>query len=64
MMHQHTDTTQQYIHGLLKILSTQNENEEYWFPTPEDSRNPTKHTAIHKLELLNPQENEESRKNS
>ena len=72
MMHQDTDTMDQYIHELLKVPSTQNEQEEYWFPTPENPGDPTKHTPIQqriynelielqKLEKLNPQDNEESR---
>ena len=72
MMHQDTDTMDQYIHELLKVPSTQNEQEEYWFPTPENPGDPTKHTPIQqriynelielqKLEKLNPQANEESR---
>ena len=72
-MIQHKDTTEIYINKLLKVPSQNPEQESYWFPTPEESGDPTTYTPIQQriynelLELrereqLNPQDNEESRK--
>ena len=61
------------MNELLKVLPQNPDQESYWFPTPEDPRDPTSHTPIQQriynelleleeLEKLNPQENETSRK--
>ena len=72
MMHQDTETMDQYIHEPLRVPSTQDEQEQFWFPTPQNPGDPAKHTPIQqriynelielqKLEKLNSQTNEESR---
>ena len=35
-----------YIESLLKTSKTNEVNENYWFPTPQNSGNETEHTAI------------------
>ena len=72
-MIQHEDTSEYYLNELLKVPPQNQEQETYWFPTPEEPGDPTKHTPIQqrindkllelqRLEKLNPQDDEESRK--
>ena len=72
-MMQHDDTSEIYLHELLKVPPHNQEQETYWFPTPEEPGDPTTYTPIQqriydellelqRLEKLNPQDNEESRK--
>ena len=53
--------------SLNKSAKTEEEKENYWFPTPEDPGDLHLHTPIHthslqELENLNPQDDPESRK--
>ena len=72
-MMQHDDTSEIYLHELLKVPPQNQEQETYWFPTPEEPGDPTTYTPIQqriydellelqRLEKLNPKDNEESRK--
>ena len=72
-MIQHEDTSEIYLKELLKVPPQNQEQETYWFPTPEEPGDPTTYTPIQqriydellelqRLEKLNPQDNEESRK--
>ena len=67
------DAAIQYVHALLQIPKSIDTNETYWFPTPEEPGGEAQHTpiqkrllqeiiALQKLEQLNPQNNQESRK--
>ena len=67
----HVDTSEIYLNELLKVPSQNQEQETYWFPTPEEPGDPTTYTAIkqriydellelRRLEKLNPQDDEES----
>ena len=71
-MIQHEETTEVYINELLKVPQQNPEQETYWFPTPEESGDPTTYTPIQQriynellelkeLEKLNPHDNETSR---
>ena len=71
-MMQHDDTSEIYLHELLKVPPQNQEQETYWFPTPEEPGDPTTYTQFQqrvndellefqRLEKLNPQDNEESR---
>ena len=73
-MKQHEDTTEIYINEHLKVPSQnpEQEQESYWYPTPEDPGDPTTYTPIQQriytdllelkqLEKLNPQDNEASK---
>ena len=62
-----------YASSLIKSTKPEDVNENYWFPTPEDSGDPQHHTPIQKrilselinlqeLEKLNPQDDPESRR--
>ena len=62
-----------YISSLLKANRNNDQNEQYWFPTPGNPGDEASHTPIQKRILrelrnlqeaatLNPQENEESRR--
>ena len=62
-----------YASSLIKSPRTDEDKENYWFPTPEDPGDAQSHTPIqqrilkelynlHELEKLNPQDNPESRK--
>ena len=64
-MIQHEETTEIYIKELLKIPPQNPDQESYWFPTPEDTGDPTTFTPIQQrvynellelkeLEKLNP----------
>ena len=72
-MIQHEEKTNFYIHELLKVPKSNSEQDTYWFPTPEEPVDPATYTPIQqrifkeilelkKLEKLNPQDNETSRK--
>ena len=69
---QQDETTEVYINELLKVPQQNEEQETYWFPTPEDPGDPTTYTPIQQriydellelreLEKLNPHDNETSR---
>ena len=71
-MIQQDETTEVYINELLKVPQPNEEQETYWFPTPEDPGDPTTYTPIQQriydellelreLEKLNPHDNETSR---
>ena len=45
-MVQHDDTSEIYLHELLKVPSQNQEHEIYWFPTPEEPGDPTTYTPI------------------
>ena len=73
MMHQHTENTDLYLNQLLKTNQSSDEQETYWFPTPEQPGDPETYTPIQKriydelmelkqLEQLNPNENAKARK--
>ena len=47
-MHQHTEVTDVYINELLKVNNKDDKTEQYWFPTPEQPRDPTTYTPIQK----------------
>ena len=62
-----------YASSLIKCSEPEEFKENYWFPTPEDTGDPQHHTPIQKkilkellnlqkFEKLNPQDNQESRK--
>ena len=62
-----------YASSLIKSARTDEDKENFWFPTPEDPGDPQSHTPtqqrflkelynLRKLEKLNPQDNPESRK--
>ena len=61
-MIQHEETTDVYINELLKFPQQNSEQETYWFPTPEEPGDPTTYTQLKELEILNPRDNESSRK--
>ena len=72
-MIQHDDTSEVFLNELLKVPPQTQEQETYWFPTPEEPGDPTTYTPIQqriydellelqRLEKLNPQDDEESRK--
>ena len=72
-MIQHEDTSEIYSNELVKVPPQNQEHETYWFPTPEEPGDPTTYTPIQqriydellelqRLENLNPQDNEKSRK--
>ena len=73
MMHQHIENTDLYLNQLLKTNQSSDEQETYWFPTPEQPGDPKTYTPIQKriydellelkqLEQLNPNDNAQSRK--
>ena len=73
MMHQHTENTDLYLNQLMKTNQSSDEQETYWFPTPEQPRDPETYTPIQKriydelmelkqLEQLNPNDNAKARK--
>ena len=73
MMHQHMENTDLYLNQQMKTNQSSDEQEKYWFPTPEQPGDPTTYTPIQQrrfdeltelkqLEQLNPNDNEESRK--
>ena len=73
MMHQHIENTDLYFNQLMKTNQSSDEEEMYWFPTPEQPGDPTTYTPIQQrifdeliklkqLEQLNPNDSEESRK--
>ena len=73
MMHQHIENTDLYLNQLMKTNHSSDEQETYWFPTPEQPGDPKTYTPIQKriydellelkqLEQLNPNDNAQSRK--
>ena len=48
MMHQHTENTDLYLNQLLKTKQSSDEQETYWFPTPEQPGDPETYTPIQK----------------
>ena len=72
MMHQHMENTDLYLNQLMKTHQSSDEQETYWFPTPEQPGDPNTYTPIQQrifdeltepkqLEQLNPNDNKESR---
>ena len=72
-MIQHEETTEVYINEPLKVPQQNSEQENYWFPTPEESGDPNTYTPfqqriykelleLQELEKLNPNDNDTSRK--
>ena len=72
MMHQHMENTDLYLNQLMKPNQSSDEQETYWFPTPEEPGDPDTYTPIQQriydellelkqLEQLNPNDNDESR---
>ena len=72
-MIQHEDTSEFYLKELLKVPPQNQEQETYWFPPPDEPGDPTTYTPIQqrkydellelqRLEKLNPQDDEKSRK--
>ena len=64
------DDAIQYVTALLEIPKSEESNETYWFPTPQERDDETQHTktqkrilhemiALQKLEQLCPQDNQE-----
>ena len=73
MMHQHSENTDLYLNQLMKANQSSDEQETYWFPTPEQPGDPATYTPIQQRifdelmelkqpEQLNPEDNPESRK--
>ena len=73
MMHQHIENTDLYLNQLMKTNQSSDEQETYWFPTPEEPGDPDTYTPIQQriydellelkqLEQLNPNDNDESRR--
>ena len=72
MMHQHMENTDLYLNQLMKTNQSSEEQETYWFPTPEQPGNTTPYTPkqrifdelteLKQLEELNPNDKAESRK--
>ena len=73
LLNNNHDDAIHYINGLLKTSKTNEVNETYWFPTPQNPGNEREHTPIQtrilneireleQLEKLNPLENTASRK--
>ena len=73
LMHQHIENTDLYLNQLMKTNHPSDEQETYWFATPEQPGDPETYTPIQKriydellelkyLEQLNPNDNAESRK--
>ena len=72
-MIKHEDTSEIYLNELLKVPPQNQEQKTYWFPTPEEPGDPTTNTPIQqriydellelqRLEKLNSEDDEESRK--
>ena len=72
-MIQHEETTEVHINELLKVPQQSPEQETYWFPTPDEPRDPATYTPIQErvyqellelqeLEKLNPNDSDSSRK--
>ena len=72
MMHQHMENTDLYLNQLMKTNQSSDEQETYWFSTPEHPGDPTTYapiqqrsfdelTELKQLEQLNPNDNEDSR---
>ena len=74
IMHQHLENTDIYLNQLMKVNQIPDDQETYWFPTPEQPGDPDTYTPIRQriydellelkqLEHLNTNDNAESRKN-
>ena len=44
---QNPDDTHMYVNELMKFMGNEQNDENFWFPTPENQGNEEEHTLIH-----------------